>query len=348
MRDDQYILNHCTPYLPRREFDPRHDYGFGHYEAGDQRATLREPWRFPIVDTCTTVAEDQRSHEFNDVTFVYPDFSSQLTSVGLIGTFAELHRPIPLRRVEFLGEPTAYFAVTVPVPRRSVFYYRFLVNDERLLDPINPQVAKLDNGVEWSRFFTWECTSPIVLQRWQLSVLERFCDHILPFRTKQGERFFAWYYKHLSDEAKDGVIRGSYRIDDSAGAANFIDKILAREERHHLGDYQICLKQIDRIIRNRNPGFEPEHATEDTYVDLYDEMSTRPRGHVDGWDLSEYSNPRHFLNLLRRHAFTGAFSHPKYGGNISSAGWAFLESRFPFQWDRSLEPPLGGSSSYRG
>lgn len=348
LRDDQYVLNHCTVYLARRNTEPLHDYGFGHFAAGDLRATIREAWRFPIVDTCSRALEGHQASDFNDVTFVYPDFSLGAGDVSVVGTFAKLYEPIQLRRVKFSDENSGYLATTVAVPRHGVFYYRFVVDGQQVVDPVNPQLAALDNGQQWSRFFTWECTSPIVLQRWQLGILERFCDHILPFRTKEGERFFAWYYKHLADDAKRGVIRGSFRIDDSAGAANFIDKILAREERHHLIDYQVCLRQLDRLIREREPGFEPANASEDTYVDLYEQMATPPQGDVKGWNLSEYGNPRHFLNLLRRHAFTGAFANPRYGGNISHAGWAFLESRFPFQWRKSLERPLGDSAVYLG
>jgi hypothetical protein len=348
MRDDQYVLNHCTPYLARRDQTPRHDFGYGHFQLGDVGARVREAWRFPIIDSCAVAPGGGSVFDFNDVTFVYPDFEMTHGSVSVVGTFDRLYKPINLNRINFLGESTAYFAVTIPVRKRSVFHYRFLVDGEFVVDQINPQRDRLDNGEVWSRFFTWECTSPVVLQRWQLGILERFCDHILPFRTKQGERFFYWYYKHLADEAKAGVIRGSFRIDDSAGAANYIDKILAKEERHHLGDYNICLKQLGRIIRDRDPDFEPENASEKTYFDLYNEMATGPIGEVVGWNLSEYGSPRHFLNLLRRHAFTGAFSHPKYGGNLTTAGWQFLKSRFPFEWHQSLEQPMGTSTNYRG
>ena len=348
MRDDQYVLNHCTTYLARSDKAPRHDFGFGHYEEGNAGARIREAWRFPIVDSCGLPAGGEPESKFNDVTFVFPDFEMQRDSVAVVGTFDKLYQPIELRRIDFLGEPTAYFAVTVPVPKRGIFHYRFMVDGEFVIDKVNPQNDRLDNGELWSRFFTWECTSPVVLQRWQLGILERFCDHILPFRTKEGERFFSWYYKHLADEAKAGAIRGSFRIDDSAGAANYIDKILAKEERHHFGDYKICLKQLRRIIQEREPDFAPENASEKTYVEIYKEMATGPIGDVAGWNLSEYGSPRHFLNLLRRHAFTGAFSHPKYGGNVTTAGWQFLQSRFPFEWQQSLEQPLGTSTSYRG
>jgi len=349
MRDDQYVLNHATPYLARRIRDGRHNFAalLDGPLIAQPRDSVREAWRFPVVDTCWIPPDGSNSLDFNDVTFIYVD-PDPASEVAVVGTFANLYEPIPLRRVNFLGKPTAYLALTLPLPRRSIFHYRFLSGTSFILDPINPQVVTLDNDAVWSRVFTWECTHPLELQRWQLAILERFCDHILPFRTREGERFMDWYYRHLSEDAKRGTIRGAFRIDDSAGAANYIDKILAREERHHLIDYQICLRQIDRLLRQREPAFEPENVSEDRYVTLYQQMADGNDGSVPGWDTTEYGSPRYFLNLLRRHAFTGAFAHPKYGGNTSNAGWAFLADRFPFDWQRSLEFGLGRDTTYRG
>jgi hypothetical protein len=132
----------------------------------------------------------------------------------------------------------------------------------------------------------------------------------------------------------------------------FIDHLLAREEAHRLPDYQICLSIIDRVLRSRNPYVEPADMPRDMYVELYDQMA---RDEVPGWDRGRYGSPRFFLQLLRRHAFTGAFCHPRYGGNASGAGWAFLAERFTdeagktlFDWRPAIEPPLGTSGSYRG
>jgi hypothetical protein len=98
------------------------------------------------------------------------------------------------------------------------------------------------------------------------------------------------------------------------------------------------------------------------YAELYDQMSSG--GFLAGWDYSRYGNPRFFLQLLRRHTHTGAFSHPKHGGNAAGAGWAYLANnlidpatgRLPdqltapayFDWRRGLEPPLGRNAEYRG
>lgn len=357
MRDDQYVLNHCTPFLARFNEDSRHDFGFDHFAPGDPRGRIRESWRFPIVDTCalsgTTFPSRQElspdmlgdAREYNDVTFVFVDELYQHQNVAILGSFTSLFEPVPLRRIQFLGDATKYLACTVAVPRRSVFYYKFVVDGAHQLDPINPQTVRLDNGVIWSRFFTWECTSLVSLQEKQFGILERLCDHILPFRTQDGQRFLSWYYDGLDAESRKGVIRNAFRLDDSAGAANYIDKILSREESHHLVDYTICLKQLERILRQREPDYEPQHASREVYVSLFKEMGLN---NVNGWDTSQYGSPSHFLKLVRRHAFTGAFAHPKYGGNLSASGWSYLQSRFPFQWPRSLEFPLGTSDGYRG
>jgi hypothetical protein len=99
-------------------------------------------------------------------------------------------------------------------------------------------------------------------------------------------------------------------------------------------------------------GANPLTAPPKLYVDLYQEME---QDQVDGWDTSEYASPRFFLLMLRRHAMTGAFVHPRRGGNSGAAGWMYLEDRFRddmgqtlFDWRRAMEAPLGHNTDYRG
>ena len=99
-------------------------------------------------------------------------------------------------------------------------------------------------------------------------------------------------------------------------------------------------------------GLDPVDAPPELYADLYDQMAT---DRVDGWDTSRYGSPRYFLLLLRRHAMTGAFVHPRHGGNSGTAGWMYLEDRFRdsagqtlFDWRASIEEPLGHNHDYRG
>jgi hypothetical protein len=182
--------------------------------------------------------------------------------------------------------------------------------------------------------------------------LERLTDHILPFRTEDGQNFVNRYYDSLDRLSKETRLASAYRLDQSVGIVNFIDKVLAKEENHHLIDYKICLKQIDRILRKRNPYTEPASVTKTMYEDLYSQMAQNA---VGGWDYQVYQSPLYFLQLLRRHAFTGAFAHPKYGGNVGGLGWAYLEDTFRssdgntlFDWRRSIEAPLGTNTDYYG
>lgn len=351
VRDDQYVLNNCTVYLARLNKDARHDFGFGHYMEGDDRGRVRDAWRFPIIDTCAEAPPNRDTFDFNDVTFIYPVFNSPPREVSVIGTFSNLYEPIRLRRIKFLGEDTAYFAATLAVPKRGIFLYKFLVDGQVTIDPINPQRCTVDNGAQWSRFFTWECSEPVAFESWELRLVQRLCNHILPFRTKEAQRFLSWYYNGLDIEARRGLQRRAYRFDDSVGAAVYIDHILAREERHHFNDYRKCLKQIFRLLRERDPAHEPHDASMEFFIELYNELAAN---RVQGWHYDDYASPRYFLDLLRRHAFTGAFSHPKYGGNAATAGWAYLDTELTpqgesiFDWRSSLERPLGRSEHYIG
>ena len=68
-----------------------------------------------------------------------------------------------------------------------------------------------------------------------------------------------------------------------------------------------------------------------------------------------YGSPRFFLSLLRRHVYTGAFCHPKYGGNSGAAGWAYLAEHYLgkdgatlFAWRGNCDMPFGLSEDYNG
>ena len=139
--------------------------------------------------------------------------------------------------------------------------------------------------------------------------------------------------KNIERQSKDTQYARAYRLDQPIGVVNFIDKILAREESHRLSDYKICLELIDRVLRQRDPYEEPAQMPVSMYEDLYNQMA-QDSG-VQGWDYSRYGSPRYFLQLLRRHTYTGAFSHPKYGGNAGAAGWAYLA--------HNLTDPLTGA-----
>jgi hypothetical protein len=342
-RGSEYVLNHCTKLLARDNTDGRHSF-FG-TQDGHPRARTAETWRFPIVDAHQEQAADRFA--WNDVTFVtvIPPERDAPNRIELVTSAHRLNDPIELRRVE----DSIFFARTLRVPTGQRHRYRFIIDGASMLDPINPQTEALDSGETWSTFFTWLCTQPISFERWELALLDRLTRHILPFNSLEAENF-------QEREANEGSTRHLYRLDISAGVANYIDKIVAREERHQLGAYKTCLELLDRILRRRNPGKDPEFLFESQFLRLYDEMDAlAPALFADGWDRNRYNDPQYFLKLLRRHAWTGAFAHPKYGGNPGGMAWAYLSERFrtdagttAFDWRRAIEPPLGTSTEYLG
>ena len=344
--DDQYVLNYCAKYLARDNTDQRHNYG--QFDAFDERGRICESWRFPIVDTYSN-GDAVASYAFNRVTFVYNlPVTNGPRNVALVGTFANLYEPIPLRPIP----DTQFFTLTMIIPKGEVHLYKYVVNGKFVPDPINPQLVTRDNGGVWSRFFTHLANGPLSFERWQLVILNRLTEHILPFETAEGRNFLDRFYTSLDRQTKDTQYVHAYRLDQSVGVANYIDKIVAREENQHLIDYKICLDLIDHCLRQRNPYVEPSVMSKEIYRDLYEAMAT---GNVPDWDYSRYDNPTYFLQLLRRHVFTGAFSHPKYGGNIGAMGWAYLEEKYRndrgetlFNWRRIMERPLGDSPDYHG
>ncbi|HWB71026.1 MAG TPA: gluconate 2-dehydrogenase subunit 3 family protein [Egibacteraceae bacterium] len=350
-KDDAYVVSHSTKFLARATTERRHD--FGQYAPDDARARYCEPWRFPIVDTHGPAEGEDRAaaYALNDVTFVYHDADGQEPAeVGVVGTFAGLHQVTPLRRVGLPEGPSPYWAATVVVPKAQVHRYLFRLDGRLLRDPVNPQAVTMDNGRQWSRFFTDACALPLVLDEGERALLDRLTDHILPFRTSSGRRFLSDHYAEL-DRSEPAFVH-AYRLDESVGVVNYIDKLLARQESHYLDDYRVCLRQIDRLLRARNPYSEPARMGREMFEQLYGELGS---GSVTGWDYDAYAQPQFFLSLLRRHTFTGAFSHPKYGGNSAAAGWAYLQELLRdeqgntlFNWRRAIEAPLGDNVDYVG
>jgi hypothetical protein len=354
---DVYILNHCTKFLARETTDARHNYD--HLAPDDPRARICEPWRFPVIDSYSDGRDPVASYAYNRVTFVYAaERADAVPEVSVVGTFSGLYQPIPLRQVHFGEVPTRYLAVTAVVPKGELHFYKLLVDGTPTLDPINPQQGRMDNGELWSRFFTQFCTQRISFEKWEMEVLDRLTAHVLPFRTGEAEQFLDYYYNHLDRQAKESLLPRIYRFDESVGVSNFIDKLVSREEAHHLQDYKVCLRQIREVLRQERPRAEPGTAPREFYEDLYNRMAASGgpgENPIAGWDYGRYGSPRYFLQLLRRHTVTGAFSHPKYGGNTGAAGWAYLAETFKgadgeslFAWRRSIERPLGESVDYFG
>lgn len=274
------------------------------------------------------------------------------TEVAVTGSFTELHQPVALRQVAFLGEPSGIWALTVRVPKGQVHTYKLRIDGAWQVDPINPQVVTLDNGREWSRFFTEGCQIPLTLARRERELLGRIVAHLLPFRSGQNAKFIRQVYESLDRGERERQFPLAYRLDEEVGVVNYIDKVIARAERHNADDYHSCLANLDGVLRARYQGRDPLTLPPEAFADLYGEMA---RDDVAGWDRTRYASPRFFLLLLRRHAMTGAFVHPRHGGNSGTAGWVYLESRFRdandatlFDWRQAMEAPLGRNTDYRG
>ncbi len=347
-KDNRYIYNFCAKYLARDSQDPRHNYG--QYNDSELRATICEPWRLPIIDSYYDPANPEQSRLFNQVTFVYYQGPVAIpTDVAIVGTFANLYQPIPLEQVE----DSPYFAVTLIIPKGEVHRYKYRVDGQWKTDPINPQQVTLPNREVWSRFFTHACSLPVTFEEWEQRILNRLVTHILPFHTKDGQNFLDRYINQLDEQTKNSQYRATYKMDESVGVVNFIDKLVAKEENHHLVDYRVCLDIINKVLSARIPTMDVFQIPKTAFEHLYDEMAS---GNVPGWDYQRYGDPRYFLTLLRRHAFSGAFTHPKYHGNAGAAGWAYLQETFTttesgktiFDWRGNCEKPYGTSEEYLG
>ncbi len=349
-KDAQYVLNHCTRYLARDGDEARHD--FGQYEPGDPRAKIADAWRYPIIDSYYDGASMDASYGFNCVTFVYDGRVTPASEVAVTGSFTELYDPVALAPVRFLGEPSGLWSLSLRVPKGQIHTYKLRVDGAWKVDPINPQVVTLDNGKQWSRFFTEGCQIPLTLGRRERELLGRIVAHLLPFRSGENSKFIRGLYESLDRGERERQFPLAYRLDEEVGVVNYIDKVIARAERHNADDYKDCLSIIEGVLRSRYPGRDPVTLPSDAYADLYGEMANDD---VAGWDKARYGSPRYFLLLLRRHAMTGAFVHPRHGGNSGTAGWAYLETRFRdadgnslFDWRQAMEAPLGRNEDYRG
>jgi hypothetical protein len=72
-----------------------------------------------------------------------------------------------------------------------------------------------------------------------LRILYRLIDQILPFRSGDAENFLKRYYFGLNREQRKAELPKAFRLDESVGEVNAIDKLLARDEAHRLVDYRI-------------------------------------------------------------------------------------------------------------
>lgn len=239
-------------------------------------------------------------------------------------------------------EDSRYWSITLRMPVGEVFRYLFRIDGSIQLDPINPRRKVSPDKSVWSFFHTDYCQVAVTFERWEISLLTRITNHILPFNTREARI----YLSKLDPRGLGGSRGNLFRFDQAVGAVNFIDKLVAGPELHYRDDYKTCLSQMNRILRTRNPFLEPDRMEETLYTRLYEDLAS---GNIQEWDRSTYNDPSSFLKTMRRHVFMGAFSHPKYGGNPGGFAWDFLSERFPpFDWRQGLETPLGTNTEYLG
>lgn len=328
--DHVRILNYCAKHLAR------------------DKGNIQEAWRFPIIENAYPSAS---SKNHNIVSFVFAHSEATNIQVFLSGTFAPLHQRLPLQVIRFNQQSTRFHAASFLIPHGELHRYRFYIDGNWTTDPINPQTQTQDNGESWSQFFTDYCCTPILFNEPQRMLLRRLTQHLLPFCSEAGKRFLNRHYQHLDDTRKRQPQEKVYQLDSSVGETNYIDKLLCREERHHLTNYQQGLTNIDFVLRKRNPFEQPHALSKQFFFDLYQDMVD---DHVIGWPDDSPTRPRQFLQILRRHTIMAMFSHPKYGGNVTAAGWEFLRDHFSstdfdaFNWSLAAEEPLGHNKEYLG
>ena len=316
--DHQYILNMSSIIL------------------GQKNTTL------PIIDSYP-----KDSKNFNQVTFIYLNKDSDHGEIKLTGDFDSLFKKHQLHPVFFNSTPTRFSAITLKLPVKRLFRYQFFVNNIFVTDPLNALFKNLDNKVTWSIFFTDNYKTAIIFEQWEIEILKRLVSYILPFKTDEFKQFVNTHSKQFNNKTMSLVSQINYDI----GTVNFIDKLIARNERHHIDDYKICIKEIKRVLLSLNPFQEPCDMDEYFYEKIYQIMDSND---FNFWDKTLYQKPSYFLKTLRRHIITAAVSHPKYGGNTDALGWKFLDSLLQdsddtnagFDWRRSLEPSLGTNNDY--
>jgi hypothetical protein len=117
--------------------------------------------------------------------------------------------------VIFNGEDTGYRSVSAVVPQAELHSYKYVVDRKFVLDPINPQRTRLANGRLWSRLFTDGYLQPIILEPWELRILYRLIDQILPFRSRDAENFLKRYYFGLNREPRKTALPNAFWLTSS-------------------------------------------------------------------------------------------------------------------------------------
>ena len=193
------------------------------------RARVAEAWRFPIVGFGRTPGF---SPDLNLVTFVYKAPPADTRSIAVVGTFGTLYEPFRSSRSCSKVRTPAIARFPWPCRRLKSTPTNIKLAIRMFLTRSILNESKLDNGRVWSRFFTEGYLQPLILEAWEVRLLYRLIEQILPFRGKEAENFLKRYYFGLNREQRKSDMAKAFRLDDSVGEVNAIDKLLAREEAH--------------------------------------------------------------------------------------------------------------------
>ena len=105
----------------------------------------------------------------------------------------------------------------------------------------------------------------------------------------------------------------------TANCVNFIDKLLAHEERASLGLYRQAFADIDRHAQARwQKGFAAAGA--DAQRECLENLED---GKLSHWQPA-LTQPA-FFEMLRFHTILGCLAAPKFGGNAGYSGWRAMD-----------------------
>ncbi|NRA66115.1 MAG: gluconate 2-dehydrogenase subunit 3 family protein [Pseudobacteriovorax sp.] len=301
--DEQVILNLIRRSLTPTALPLAHSYN-GLWQ-GDVRSQIATGWSLPLIGK----GYIEKPIDRNTVTFIFKA-NGDASEVYLSGSPTD-DQPIQMHQLNYLGATKPYYYVSLNIPFGQIHRYKFIVNGTSIVDP-NSYIRKRVNGFEWSVFYTDAYQGLVTLNEAEAIFLDSIVSAICPFQLANTNVNF--------------------------GQTNYIDKILSRQEHHHLINYKICLPMMHQALSQQTVSVEL----------IADYLKAMESGEPNHWDYQRYNSPKHFLNLLRRHSVEGSFSHPKYGGNRDFAGWRYLEQQYGFDWKRFTEQPFGTERNYFG
>lgn len=105
----------------------------------------------------------------------------------------------------------------------------------------------------------------------------------------------------------------------TANCVNFIDKLLAKEERATLSLYRQALVDIDRHVNQR---WQQSFATL-APAQQQECLENLEDGKLQQWQPALGQQP--FFEMLRFHTILGFLAAPKFGGNADLSGWKALD-----------------------